>query len=121
MCGGVIISQEVEGVVVVSEEAASPKDDQLCSSFIILQPHQIDLTDDIHQTGQCGGANELTSLTYLQPHQIDLTDDYVVVSIFGDGTWERTIQKVTVKDDGGSMTDARLDQEAFRDLISIML
>ena len=52
--------------------------------------------------------------------QIDLTDDYVVTSIFGDGTWERTIQKVQGKDDDGKMQDARMDQESFRDLISIM-
>ena len=70
-------------------------------------------------------VNASCLLIYLAPpyptsKQIDLTDDYVVVSIFGDGSWERLIQKVTAKDDGGSMIDARLDQEAFRDLISIM-
>eukprot|EP00955_Chlamydomonas_euryale_P045550 353182-Chlamydomonas_euryale.AAC.42 len=56
----------------------------------------------------------------LNIQQIDLTDDYVVVSIFGDGSWESTLQKVQGKDDNGVLIDARFDQEAFRDLISIM-
>ena len=43
-----------------------------------------------------------------------------MISIFGDGSWENTIQKVQGKDDNGELVDARLDQEAFRDLISIM-
>lgn len=56
----------------------------------------------------------------LNIQQIDLTDDYVVVSIFGDGTWESILQKVQGKDDDGAMVDARMDQESFRDLVSIM-
>jgi hypothetical protein len=44
----------------------------------------------------------------------------VVTSIFGDGAWERSIQKVTAKDDDGKTQDAKMDQQAFRDLISIM-
>lgn len=28
--------------------------------------------------------------------QIDLTDDYVVVALFGDGSWEAQVQRVQV-------------------------
>ncbi len=89
--------------------------------------------------------------------QIDLTDDYVVVALFGDGTWEKQVQNVQVRcrrhwrerslwstrctpcralwqslmrlsprgraqvrDDDGLIVNARLTQEAFRDLISVM-
>jgi hypothetical protein len=44
----------------------------------------------------------------------------VVISIFGDGAWESLLQRVQGKDDSGRVVDARMDQEVFRDLISMM-
>lgn len=52
--------------------------------------------------------------------QIDLTDDYVVVALFGDGAWEDKMQRLTARDDSGSLVDVVLDGDAFRDLISVM-
>ena len=56
----------------------------------------------------------------LSLQQIDLTDDFVVVSIFGDGGWERLIKRVQGRDDGGTLVDATMDSDTFRDLVSIM-
>lgn len=52
--------------------------------------------------------------------QIDLTDDYVVMALFGDGAWEDTMQRLTAKDEAGKLVDVRLDQDAFRDIISVL-
>lgn len=52
--------------------------------------------------------------------QIDLTDDYVVISLFGDGAWETSIQRLVGKDDAGDPVDVYLDQASFRDLLSIV-
>lgn len=52
--------------------------------------------------------------------QIDLTDDYVVMALFGDGAWQDTMQRLTAKDEAGNLVDVVLDQDAFRDLISVM-
>lgn len=52
--------------------------------------------------------------------QIDLTDDYVVMALFGDGVWEDTMQRLTAKDEDGKLVDVKLDQEAFRDIISVL-
>lgn len=52
--------------------------------------------------------------------QIDLTDDYVVMALFGDGAWEDTMQRLTAKDEAGNLVDVRLDQDAFRDIISVL-
>jgi len=53
--------------------------------------------------------------------QIDLTDDYVVVALFGDGSWQQQAQRVQAKNDDGEIVDAQLTQEAFRDLISLIV
>jgi hypothetical protein len=52
--------------------------------------------------------------------QIDLTDDYVVMALFGDGAWQDGMQRLTAKDEAGNLVDVMLDQDAFRDLISVM-
>jgi hypothetical protein len=52
--------------------------------------------------------------------QIDLTDDYVVMALFGDGAWQDSMQRLTAKDEAGNLVDVMLDQDAFRDLISVM-
>eukprot|EP00882_Tetradesmus_deserticola_P014494 GHRQ01015414.1.p1 GENE.GHRQ01015414.1~~GHRQ01015414.1.p1 ORF type:complete len:159 (+),score=80.80 GHRQ01015414.1:68-478(+) len=52
--------------------------------------------------------------------QIDLTDDYVVMALFGDGAWQDSMQRLTAKDDAGKLVDVMLDQDSFRDLISVM-
>jgi hypothetical protein len=63
-----------------------------------------------------GGLYFLT----LNIQQIDMTDDYVVISIFGDGAWESSIQRIVARDDGGIPTDVYLDLEAFWELETIM-
>lgn len=58
----------------------------------------------------------------LPPSQIDLTDDYVVMALFGDGSWEGNIQRLQAPVEEGStqLTDVQLNSEAFRDLISAL-
>lgn len=45
----------------------------------------------------------------------------MVVALFGDGSWEQQVQRLQAKNDMGDLLDAQMDQEAFRDLISIMV
>eukprot|EP00775_Hariotina_reticulata_P011188 gene11188-11338_t len=59
-------------------------------------------------------------ITFNNIQQIDLTDDYAVMALFGDGAWEDTMQRLTARDDEGKLVDVVLDQEAFRDLISVL-
>jgi hypothetical protein len=54
------------------------------------------------------------------PHQIDLTDDQVVIAVFGDRRWEQQCQRVTAKDDNGQLTDVQMDQDVFREIISLL-
>jgi hypothetical protein len=54
------------------------------------------------------------------PSQIDLTDDQVVIAIFGDRRWEQQCQRVTGKDDSGQLVDLQMDQDVFRELISLL-
>lgn len=51
--------------------------------------------------------------------QVDLSEDYVVAAVFGDGAWETTLAKVQGKDEEGRLVDAVLDEDSFRDFISI--
>ncbi|KAJ9524020.1 hypothetical protein QJQ45_022484, partial [Haematococcus lacustris] len=53
--------------------------------------------------------------------QIDLTDDFVVAAVFGDGSWERVLQPLKAKDDNDQVVDVVLDQDSFRELISISI
>ena len=66
------------------------------------------------------GAVYFLSFSALQ--QIDLTDDYVVLALFGDGGWEERMARATAAadDEGGGIVEVTLDQEAFRDLISLL-
>ena len=49
-----------------------------------------------------------------------MTDDYVVSALFGDGGWEALMQRVQGKDEADKMVDVQLDQESYRELISVM-
>jgi predicted Zn-dependent protease len=42
------------------------------------------------------------------------------MALFGDGAWEDAMQRLTARDDDGKLVDVVLDQEAFRDLISVL-
>lgn len=53
--------------------------------------------------------------------QVDLSDDFVVSGIFGAGAaWEEEMQPLQAKAKDGSMTDVRMKQENFEDMISII-
>lgn len=43
-----------------------------------------------------------------------------MISLFGDGAWETSIQRLVGKDDAGDPVDVYLDQASFRDLLSIV-
>lgn len=43
-----------------------------------------------------------------------------MLTLFGDGAWEDTMQRLQAKDDDGVLVDVKLDQDAFRDMISVM-
>jgi hypothetical protein len=44
----------------------------------------------------------------------------VVIAVFGDRRWEQQCQRVTAKDDDGQLVDVRMDQDVFRELISLL-
>ncbi|KAI8463135.1 MAG: hypothetical protein J3K34DRAFT_527240 [Monoraphidium minutum] len=69
------------------------------------------------------GSGAVYYLTNNNVQQFDLTDDYVVMALFGDGAWEDQIQRLQAREEeggGGRLVDVAMDQEAFRDLISVM-
>lgn len=59
-------------------------------------------------------------ITFNNIQQIDLTDDYVVIALFGDGSWEDEKQPIQVTDDDGRLVHAQLDQDSFREMISVL-
>lgn len=45
----------------------------------------------------------------------------MVAAVFGDGSWEASVQRVQAPDDAsGEPVDLMMPQDAFRDLISLM-
>ncbi len=44
----------------------------------------------------------------------------MVIAVFGDRRWEQQCQRVTAKDDDGQLVDVRMDQDVFRELISLL-
>jgi hypothetical protein len=76
-----------------------------------------------------GATGAVYYLTYPNVSQVDLTDDYVAAALFGSGEWEDQMQRLQARerepgaapgDNGGLLVDVTLDQEAFRDLISVL-
>lgn len=52
--------------------------------------------------------------------QVDLTDDYVVMALLGGGSWEQNMTPLQTRGEDGSVQDVRLDQETFRDMVSLL-
>ncbi|KIZ00564.1 hypothetical protein MNEG_7396 [Monoraphidium neglectum] len=69
------------------------------------------------------GSGAVFYITNSNVQQFDLTDDYVVMALFGDGSWEDDMQRLQAREEeggGGDLVDVVMDQESFRDLISVM-
>ncbi len=52
--------------------------------------------------------------------QIDLSDDVVIGALFGDGSWQKGMQRLRAPSASGQPVDVTLDSNAFRNLTSIL-
>lgn len=65
-------------------------------------------------------SGQVHYVTFNNIQQIDLTDDYVVMALFAGGSWEQNMQPLQARNDKGAVEEVKLDQETFRDLVSLM-
>lgn len=60
-------------------------------------------------------------ISFNNVQQIDLSDDEAVSALVGDGLWEANLQPVPGRNEDGALVDVKMDEQTFRELISLQL